>query len=77
MIVQNMYTEAEISDHDIPITECNLKPSQNKNGQIKIYNHNTSWRQNIKKESTKFKETFLKEYTNNNVSNNFRKFKTI
>ncbi len=74
-IVQNIYTSAGISDHDIPFADCNVKFCQNKKKRRKKYNYETADWDKIKEESSIFKETFLNEYMNNNVEINWKKFK--
>jgi hypothetical protein len=74
-MAQNMYTAAGISDHDIPIADCNIKPSQNKKEPRKIYDYKKADWIKIKQESSNFRETFIKDYLNNNVDKNWRKLK--
>ena len=74
-IVQNMYTAAGISDHDIPIADCNVKPSLNKKVPRKIYNYKKADWENIKQKSSTFREQFLKEYMDRAVEHNWKKFK--
>ncbi len=55
-----MYIAPAISDHEIPITDYNVKSNQNKKGTRKIYNYkNDDW-DKIKQEYSKSKEIFLK-----------------
>ncbi len=62
-----MSTTAGISHHEIPISDCNVRPSHNKKEPRKIYNYKKLDWDKIKEESSKFIEIFQKEYININV----------
>ncbi len=46
-----MYTVAGISDYDISIADCNVKPCQTKNERRKMYNYKIADWDKIKEES--------------------------
>ncbi len=70
-----MCTAAGMSDRDIHIDDCNIRHSQNIKGPRTIYNYRKADSDKLKQESSKFRETFLKEYINNDVAKNINKFK--
>ena len=74
-IVQNMFTLPGISDHDIPIADCDIKPSYNKNKRRTIYNLKKADWERIKEETREFRDEFLQQYKNRSVDKNWYEFK--
>ncbi len=73
-IVRSMHTIPGLSDHDIPVADCDLKPSINKKQPRKLFQfHRANW-DSIRAATLTFAENFLAEYKDRSVDMNWRMF---
>ncbi len=73
-IVQSMHTLPGISDHDIPVADCDIKPSHNKKQPRKIYKYKKANWDQMRKDALDFHEEYLKECEERSVNANWKDF---
>jgi hypothetical protein len=74
-IVQNMHTLPGISDHDIPVADCNINPSYNKKQPRKLFNFRKANWEKMRQETKSFSEQFIKEHKERSVEQNWKELK--
>ncbi len=73
-IVQSMHTLPGISDHDIPVADCDIKPSYSKKQPRKIYKYKKANWDQMRKDALDFHDEYLKECDERSVNANWKDF---
>ena len=76
-IVKHMITIPGISDHDIPIIDCEIKPSYNKKEPRLVFDYKRADFEKMKELVVKFREKYFKVCKERNTRTNWKAFKTF
>ena len=74
-IVKNMHTIPGISDHDIPLADCDIKPRYTKKPPRKVYNYKKADWDMLREEAKSFTADFLTDHRDRSVEENWSNFK--
>jgi len=74
-MVRSMNTVAGISDHEIPVADCELKPKHKRMIPRQIFLWQKADWEKLKEEMTKYRDDFLKKASERTVEENWRDFK--